>query len=113
MDPVISNLGQTIIGLLKKHNQIGKLPELIRFLQTYSQTDTARPVIVISSTKLNPQQKQLLTSIIRQKINHNIPIKFQTDPNLIGGLLIRYQDKILDLSIKGRLNKIKQELSYE
>ncbi len=113
MDPAITNLGQTIIGVLKKHNQIDKLPELINFLQTKTQSKNSQSVIVVSSTQLSSQQKQLLTSIIHQKINPLVPVKFEINPDLIGGLVIKYQDKILDLSIKGRLNKIKQELSYE
>ena len=113
MDPFISNLGQTIIEFLKKHHQLDKLPDLINFLQTQTPQDFPEKIFVITSVPLTSSQKRTLTQILHQQINPKIPIVFQIDPQLIGGLVIKYQDKILDLSIKGRLNKIKQELSYE
>ena len=113
MNKIVQQLGQTIIQVLKQHQLLDQLPALIKYLEVYTPSPIKDQVTVVSSVDLTPAQKQVITQAIQSKIGSDTPIVFRTDPNLIGGLVITYQDKILDLSIKGRLNKIKQELSYE
>jgi len=49
---------------------------------------------------------------ISQKINKpHVNLTVKTDPGIIGGLIINYEDKLLDMSIKSELHKLKISLN--
>jgi len=53
-----------------------------------------------------------IKTFISRKINKpEVKLTVKTDPGIIGGLIISYEDKLLDMSIKSELHKLKQSLN--
>ena len=55
------------------------------------------------------EQQSLLASI-NSKVDGNIIIKSKTDPNILGGLIVKVGSKLIDTSIRSKLAKLKNNL---
>lgn len=47
-----------------------------------------------------------LKSLIENKFGKDLKYIYQTDPELLGGIVIRYKDKLYDNSIKSKLQSL-------
>jgi F-type H+-transporting ATPase subunit delta len=67
-------------------------------------------VKAVSAVALNKQQINSLKNRLAQQFNKEIIIENKIDPSIMGGLVIYAENRILDGSIKGKLEKLKTEL---
>lgn len=65
---------------------------------------------VTSALPLTDEEKEAVKSDILAKISEPATVTFRTDPAILGGLVIRVGDKVLDGSVAGRLEDMRQRL---
>ncbi|GHE10345.1 F0F1 ATP synthase subunit delta [Klenkia taihuensis] len=58
---------------------------------------------VVSAVELSDAQRQRLTGILERTYGRTIGLQVQVDPSIVGGLVIRVGDEIVDGSIANRL----------
>ncbi|MGI4776291.1 MAG: ATP synthase F1 subunit delta [Janthinobacterium lividum] len=64
-------------------------------------------VYITSAQVLNQEDKEIIINYLKLKlIKQEIDVKFDDDPSIIGGILIKYDSNIVDLSILGEISKI-------
>jgi F-type H+-transporting ATPase subunit delta len=66
--------------------------------------------LVTSAAELTDQQEQRLTDVLSRIYQRRIAIRVEVDPDLIGGLVIRVGDEVIDGSVAAKLAKARQEL---
>jgi F-type H+-transporting ATPase subunit delta len=59
---------------------------------------------------LAPEMRERILESLAKTTGHRVAISEKTNPELLGGLRIRIGDRILDASIAGRLEQLKQRL---
>jgi F-type H+-transporting ATPase subunit delta len=74
-----------------------------RFRQLYRAYQGYEPVTVTVAQSLSPEQMDKLSRDLAQAMNAKIDLKVQVDPAILGGVIIRRGDKMLDNSVRGRL----------
>ncbi|MCX6782162.1 MAG: ATP synthase F1 subunit delta [Candidatus Magasanikbacteria bacterium] len=95
------------VALLARERMIKKSDEVIRsFIQYAKEQDGVEDIEIISAHPLSDKVINSIKNIFGNKVD---AIQ-KTDASLIGGVIIRTRDKILDASIKSQLNKLKQSL---
>lgn len=67
-------------------------------------------VAVTSAVKLNNNEKNKLSKQLSDQLGKKIELSESVDESLIGGVVIRIGDKVLDGSIKGRLDSMRTSL---
>jgi F-type H+-transporting ATPase subunit delta len=70
-------------------------------------------VITVKATtaiEMKEYLKKELQEKIENKLSKRVNIEYETNPQIIGGLIIETDGKIIDNSIKTKLSKIKKEL---
>lgn len=83
-----------------------------QFIAKYNDRNGIANATVISAMELGNQSIERIRQFIAEKINKKqINLTVKIDPKIIGGLLIQYEDKLLDMSIKNELHKLKQSLN--
>ncbi len=107
----IHQLADLVYDFLEKHQLVEKLPELIKLLESRYNSLPADVVEVVTAVKLEPNTKVRIKRWLEREFP-GLEFKFEINPQILGGVFIRHQDKILDLSLKYKLNKIKKELGY-
>lgn len=66
---------------------------------------------VVSALPLTFQEQEFVRCDIIARIGGGATITFRVDPSLLGGLVIRIGDKVMDGSLSGQLQTLRQNLS--
>ncbi|CAM3544732.1 MULTISPECIES: F0F1 ATP synthase subunit delta [Halomonas] len=68
-------------------------------------------VSVTSAYTLNSKQQTKLANALKKRLNREISITTQVDKSLIGGVILRAGDTVIDGSVRGRLNRLSEALT--
>jgi len=81
-----------------------------KFVLLVNKIKTQIMVEVVSAIKLDDKLMKEIKKNIDEKTNLDTRLKNVVDKNIIGGLLIKIGDKIIDLSVKSKINDLKTRL---
>jgi F-type H+-transporting ATPase subunit b len=65
---------------------------------------------VVSALPLTDKEQKTVRKDVIDKMGDSANISFRVDPSILGGLIIRVGDKILDGSVAGKLDDLRQTL---
>ena len=65
---------------------------------------------VLSAYDLTDTQLKDLAGVLRKRLGAEVEMTVETDPSLIGGIVIRAGDLVIDGSVRGKLHKLATEL---
>jgi F-type H+-transporting ATPase subunit b len=65
---------------------------------------------VTSALPLTEKEQDVVRKDVVSKLGENTAISFRVDPSILGGLIVRVGDKILDGSVAGKLDELRQTL---
>lgn len=68
-------------------------------------------VNVTSAYTLDSEQQTKLANALKKRLNREISITTQVDKSLIGGVILRAGDTVIDGSVRGRLNRLSEALT--
>lgn len=68
-------------------------------------------VSVVSAFELDAKQQDKLAKALKKRLNREISITTQVDSSLLGGVILRAGDTVIDGSARGRLNRLRETLS--
>ncbi|MFR5602108.1 MAG: ATP synthase F1 subunit delta [Lachnospiraceae bacterium] len=98
----------TIVKKDRQHEIPEILDYFIRIVKEYKKIGTA---YVTSAVELNEDQKaRLKAKLLETTAYQEFEMVYQVDSSLIGGMVIRIGDRVVDSSIKMQLNKLKRQL---
>lgn len=66
--------------------------------------------IVESSSELGKSTKESIEQFLEQKYQKSVELEFVIKPEIIGGFILTIEDKLLDKSVKGELEKFRKQL---
>lgn len=100
------------LALLARDGAVGQLTAISDSLESYvvrggPQTLDAE---VTSAVALDEAQQGRITADLRQRYGEQLAVSFAVDPDLIGGLIIRVGDQVLDNSIRTRLSAVQRTM---
>lgn len=100
------------IEMLYEDNQIALIRKIIYYFQAlYEKEGLYSKVRIESAHKLSDKTKSEIKKYLQKKeIKGELKWEEIIDEKLKGGFILRYQDQILDLSLKTRLNNFSQFL---
>ena len=102
---------ETFCRLLIQKGSLSDVPDITKQYQKLVDTiKGVSRVSVTSAVKLNNNEKTKLTKQLSDQLEKEIELSESVDESLIGGVVIRIGDKVLDGSIKGRLNSMRASL---
>ncbi|EPC00735.1 hypothetical protein L861_13165 [Litchfieldella anticariensis FP35 = DSM 16096] len=93
----------------------GRLSALAAIAQQFevfrAEHDRRVEVTIVSAFELNAKQQETLGSALKKRLDREISITTQVDPSLLGGVILRAGDTVIDGSVRGRLNRLHETLS--
>jgi F-type H+-transporting ATPase subunit delta len=96
---------------LAREGTLDRLPAIVRAFERYSQGEARRlDGEVISAVALDDKQREKIASELRERYGDGLQLRFSVDPSLIGGLIIRVGDQVLDNSLRARLSVIQRNM---
>jgi F-type H+-transporting ATPase subunit delta len=109
----IDELTARFLILLCRKRRSNQLLEVIR--QYENDVYTFKGIIkstIISAVKLEKEQVEKIISRISDLTGKTIILAQEVDRHLIGGFIIKLEDTLIDLSIRGQLERLRKQLIY-
>lgn len=102
---------ENFIKLLARNHRLEAIPAIKqRFEILKAEYEKATEVEVTSSSELSDDQLQRLAEKLEAKLGRKINIETHIDASLIGGLIIKADDMVIDGSVRGKLEKLSETL---
>ena len=100
-------LTQKFLGLVAQNRRLFALPAMIRaYLATLAHRRGEIAAEVASAAALTPAQQEAVTSALRQAMGAKVTVETRVDPSLLGGLVVRVGSRMVDSSLKTKLQKL-------
>ena len=108
----LGELTANLLNVLTENNRVAMLPELYSaYLALYEEHKKQKNISVSVPTGVSETAKQMIKDKLLRKEGDSTNIVFDEVDSLIGGFVIQSGDEVLDLSIKGRLKKLVNQLN--
>ncbi len=99
------------LKLLVHNNRLMLLPVIAKLFEAYKAEDEGYvEVEVFTAYALSKEAKQKFTTTLEKTLGKKILMNVAVDKSLIGGVLVRAGDRVIDGSIKGRLQHMQKAL---
>ena len=99
------------VSLLANNGRLELLPEIFTLYEQYrANHEKTVEVELQSAVALSELQIEKLNIQLENKLGRKVNINCQTDPTVMGGMIIRAGDLVIDASIRGKLNDLADSL---
>ena len=106
----LSEPGKNFIRILVQAERLQYAPEIAELYKTsLAAAEGKTAVEVTSAYALEPTQEQAIIAAMTKRLGKKIEISSHIDESLIGGVIIRAGDSVIDASLRGRLQELKNE----
>ncbi len=102
----------SFVGVLTQHGHIRELDDcLTAYRELHDAASRLSTAYVTSAVELTDGEKAELTEKLSRKFNRTVRLECAVDPSLLGGLVVRVDSKVIDGSLKHRLQQIKEVMN--
>jgi F-type H+-transporting ATPase subunit delta len=117
LDGIAAQIGavkpiRNFMAIIIDHRRLGMLDDIVRVFETELDTQLGFAEVQVSSARpLSAEEQRELETRVERMTGKKIRASYVSNPELLGGLLVRVGDTIYDGSVRGQLEKMRQELS--
>jgi ATP synthase F1 delta subunit len=112
----VEGADETLMNFLETLIERHRMPEIFRIQSQYEELWDAEmkllPVEVTSAVALDEATIRSIGDRISQQTGNKIELTTVVDPNVLGGIVLRVGNFILDASLQSRLNDLRKELAH-
>ena len=109
--PLVGRQVLNLIGLMLRRGRIQEMP---RLAAEFRRLDDARQGITrataIGAAALTAGEIGALTQRLEQFTGGRVELDVQVDPSLLGGVVVRVGDRLIDGSVRSRLERLRNQL---
>ena len=107
----VNQENENFLKLLVLNNRLGLLPSIAELFEAYKAEDEGYVEVEVSTAyALSKDAKQDVTATLEKTLGKKIHMNVTVDKSLIGGILVRAGDRVIDGSIRGRLQQLAKRL---
>lgn len=98
--------------IITKDRQNEMVPIFDHFLRRVKRHEGIGEAVVISAVPLSGEQKaSVRRRLLETSRYREVEIDYRTEPALLGGMVIRMDDRVVDSSLKTQIDTLRRELS--
>lgn len=103
-----------VLDLIALMIRRGRIEALARVAAEFRRLDDQRngvtTAIATSATPLESAEVSALTGRLEEMTGGRVELDLRVDPSLLGGLVVRVGDRLIDGSVRGRLERLRNQL---
>jgi F-type H+-transporting ATPase subunit delta len=107
-DPIFMNFLET---LLERHRMPVIFRIRARFEQLWDEEKKLLPVEITSPVELDKEIVAQIGDRIGEQTGQQVELSSKVDPDILGGLVVRVGNFVLDASIRNRLNQLRKQVA--
>jgi F-type H+-transporting ATPase subunit delta len=112
---VLEGAEETFMSFLETLVERHRMPALLRIRAAYERLwDEANKVLPVSVTSAVSLDQATLNEIgqrIGEQTGQRVELSTAADPEILGGIIVRVGNSILDASLRGRLEQLRKQLA--
>ena len=103
--------GEHFLKLIALHKRLLVLPEIEQLFKHYM-AERANQITVqaVSAIPLTETEGLALTAVLEKRLQREVKLDYAVDDNLLGGLVVRVGDLVIDSSVRGKLERLRATL---
>ena len=103
LDPITTNF----LGVLARNGRKGQLQQVIRLFRRLSADHRGEATAeVVSAHPLSDDQIGKLKAQLKARAGRDVTIDARTDPEILGGVIVKLGSQMIDASLKTKLNRL-------
>lgn len=103
---------QNFVRLLISNNRLNVVPEIFELFQIYrAEAESTVTAEVTSAFPMSPEQEKMIANALKKRLNREVMLTSRVDKSLLGGVVVRAGDLVIDGSVVGQLEKLNAALT--
>lgn len=103
---------KNFVSVLAENKRLELLPEIFQLFDEYrAEQESSVNVVVNTAFPLDTDSQNKLAAVLKNKLQRDVTVETAVDKSLLGGVLIKAGDTVIDGSIKGRLAKLAEAMN--
>ena len=107
LDPITRNF----LGVLARNGRKSQLQQIIRVFRRLAADHRGEATAeVVSARPLSDDQVAKLREQLKSRAGRDVILETRTDPQILGGLIVKLGSEMIDASLKTKLNRLAQAM---
>ena len=115
LDRTVSDADPTLVNFLKLLIENHRMPVIFRvrrgFEELWQEENKLLPVQVTSAVELDQATVRQIGDRIAEQTGRKIDLSASVEPEILGGLVVRVGNSVLDASIRNRLEQLRKQVA--
>ena len=107
-DPIVANF---LALLIEKHRMPAVFRIRQRFEALWQEENKVLPVQITSAVELSDDVVRSIGDRIGERTGRHVELRSDVDPDILGGLVLRVGNNVLDASIRNRLENLRKQVA--
>ena len=108
----LNQSGKNFLVILGENKRLTLLPEIVEaYEELKAAQEHAVEVTVTSAFELTDAQQETLSQALKNKLQCDVRLTGEVDQTLVGGVIIRAGDLVIDGSVRGKLAKLAEAMN--
>lgn len=105
-------LSKNFINLLIENKRLTNFVHIVDSFEELYRKDLGQILCTVTSaSEMTNAQKKLVEEAISARMNSNkLMVSYDVSPNILGGLVVKVEDQVLDHSVSSKLDRLKSQL---
>jgi F-type H+-transporting ATPase subunit delta len=112
---VFASLSEPVLNLVLLLLKRGRIEQLSRVAAEFRRLDDKRNNIVhatvTSAAPLKADEVKAIAARLEELTGSSVDLETSVDPDLLGGVVVRVGDRLIDGSVRGRLERLRNQLA--
>lgn len=109
----IPEAGRNFVALLAENNRLIVLPQITAvFEHLRAEAEKTIQANLVAAFAVSDAQRKKIAKALKSRLKREVEIECTVDKSLIGGVVIRAGDLVIDGSVRGQLNKLATALRH-
>ena len=103
--------GQNLVKIMAENGRLPALPAVIDlYAEMHAQYSKEITVEVTAAVELSASQVEKLSAALEKRLERKVKINCNVDSKVVGGLVIKADDTVIDGSVRGKLDRLTDAL---
>lgn len=103
--------GRNFVTVLADYGRLSLLPIIAEMYELLKANhEKTMDVTLVSAFDISDSESQKLAEALKRRLQRDVNLTSTTDKSLVGGVIIRTEDTVIDHSVRGKLQKLAQVL---
>jgi F-type H+-transporting ATPase subunit delta len=115
LETILEGADETLVNFLALLIEKHRMPALFRIRQRYDalwqEENKVLPVQVTSAVELSDDVVRSIGDRIGERTGRKVELRSDVDPEILGGLVLRVGNNVLDASIRNRLENLRKQVA--